>query len=568
MWRYLAVIAAIISVISPVHATSPIDRAQTSTIQRAATPCIVHTGLEMGPAQFLETGRHAQCSTSENILKGPRVWVLFNKSDIAAISGKPVLNFHAGRFDRFRLYEKFADGSVKETAFNAKEGMRFDHQAADFRIPLGNKKGNPVAAALAIDTPYSNSIISRASLVSGANNQNGKYLTLGSILFLGAASMVLLFNFIFYRILRERFLFWHQIMIVSAVTFVSVNSGLFFEYLPQVGVKLTAYLSQISLSLLAFASAMCALDLIEPEKITSRITGLLQVCGLWILIFTSITILPIEAGRPFAQKFYYLAFAPVLVTYSVAIISALRKGSRAALFRTIAWMPILAAGGERILRMMDFYQGPPWLDYLIYAAFAFELIVSSLGVADRFMTIKRQRDKARYNAQIYAERSNTDMLTNLPNRRHFETVFAHNQDDGIYDRIAIADLDHFKSINDRFGHLVGDDVLRAFAQEAAQHGHYVARIGGEEFVLLLDSNHPGDSRAALDEFRVAITTAIKEQVPAIGVSVTLSIGWAPITPGVSMRSALALADKNLYQAKDTGRNRVIGSNGYAPAIAA
>ncbi|MDA9918630.1 GGDEF domain-containing protein [Erythrobacter sp.] len=568
MWRYLAVIVALISMTAPLYSALPIDEAQTPAIQRAAAPCIVHTSVEIGPSQFLKTDPHTQCSTSKNILKGPRVWVLFNKSEIAAVGDKPVLNFHAGRFDGFRLYEKFADGSMKETSLNADEGMRFDHQAADFRIPLGNAQGNPVAAALAVDAPYSNSIISRASLVSGTDDQSAKYLTLGSTLFLGAVLMLLLFNSIFYSILRERFLIWHQAMIVSAVIFVSVNSGIFFEYVPQVGVKFTAYLSQISLSSLSFASAIFTLHLIEPEKLTPRIKKLLQVCALWILIFTAVTILPIEAARPFAQKFYYMAFAPVLLILCLAMSSALRRGSRAARFQTIAWVPTMAAGGERIVRMTGLYQGPPWLDHIIYGAFAFEVIVSSLGVADRFMTIKRQRDKARDKAQVYAERSNTDVLTNLPNRRHFETVYAQNQDDGSYDQIAIADLDHFKSINDRFGHMIGDDVLRAFAREAVQHGHYIARIGGEEFVLLLDSNRTGNSLAALDELRVAITAAIKEQVPCIGASVTLSIGCAPIAPGIPMLSALELADKRLYQAKDAGRNRVVGGDSFVPELAA
>lgn len=563
MWRFWAFIVSIIIVISPMRVS-----AQGEALQSTSAPCLIHTNLDTGPKQFLEQKGQWQCENSENILKGPRVWVLFNESDIIASGEKPVLNFHAGRFDAFHLYEKFADGSVKKTNFRGSSAIDFPHKAADFRIPLGKAKSVPVRVALAIDAPYNVSIVSRAYLLSGTNIQSGKYLTLGASLLLGGVLIVLLFNFIFYRILRERFLIMHQIMISSAMIYVSVNTGIFFEFLPQVSVKATAYLSQISFSVMAFTSAIFAVDIIESEKLTPSIKKLLQLCGLWIVIFTAITVFPIEAIRPYGQKFYYFAFLPVIVIYSIAIISALWAGSRVARYQAIAWLPMILAGGERIFRMLDFYQGPSWLDNLMYAAFAFELIVTSLSAADRFMTIKQQRDKARNKAQIYAERSKTDMLTDLPNRRDFEAVFEQNQSDGIYDQIALIDLDHFKSINDQFGHMLGDDVLRAFAREAKQHGHYIARIGGEEFVLLLDSKHAGDINAALNQFRIAISTAIKEHVSAIDTTVTVSIGYVPILPNVPMRNALDLADKRLYQAKEAGRNCVIGGASFSSSIAA
>jgi diguanylate cyclase (GGDEF)-like protein len=126
----------------------------------------------------------------------------------------------------------------------------------------------------------------------------------------------------------------------------------------------------------------------------------------------------------------------------------------------------------------------------------------------------------------------------------------------------IADIDHFKTVNDRFGHDAGDKVLRSVAdvcRSTKRESDIVARIGGEEFALLLpETNEAADLLAA-----ERLLGHIQKCRPIIGpesLAVTVSIGIASATPSVSgIAALLKRADDALYEAKHSGRNRVASS---------
>jgi diguanylate cyclase (GGDEF)-like protein len=121
--------------------------------------------------------------------------------------------------------------------------------------------------------------------------------------------------------------------------------------------------------------------------------------------------------------------------------------------------------------------------------------------------------------------------------------------------IAIVDIDHFKSINDRSGHLAGDDVLREVAKVLHAHcgaRHEVCRLGGDEFILLLPDL---DAAAALNLCDRARLAMVESNVGRAH-QVTLSIGIAELLPDDNHTAFLTRADNNLFVAKREGRNRV------------
>jgi two-component system, cell cycle response regulator len=166
------------------------------------------------------------------------------------------------------------------------------------------------------------------------------------------------------------------------------------------------------------------------------------------------------------------------------------------------------------------------------------------------------------------ESSTRDSLTGLTNRRslldRLELEIARGREDGSDTGMLMIDVDHFKEINDRFGHLAGDEVLRALAASAARMfraGDLFARYGGEEFVAVICSATKGDLVALAERLRASIA-AMQVEIGAGAVSATVSVGvalWSECTseraPGDSL-ALVALADDRMYAAKRSGRNSV------------
>ena len=159
-----------------------------------------------------------------------------------------------------------------------------------------------------------------------------------------------------------------------------------------------------------------------------------------------------------------------------------------------------------------------------------------------------------------------DQLTGIYNRLAFARIttamFSTQQTDSIeYYQLensacmAIVDLDHFKRVNDKFGHLYGDEVLLLFAQlmkKSLRNSDYIFRYGGEEFVIILNDT---DSRQAFVILNRLREDAESFYYPQIG-GITISIGYAPMEKELGISGIIDMADSALYYSKDNGRNQI------------
>jgi diguanylate cyclase (GGDEF)-like protein len=156
-----------------------------------------------------------------------------------------------------------------------------------------------------------------------------------------------------------------------------------------------------------------------------------------------------------------------------------------------------------------------------------------------------------------------DPLTEVANRRHFEAradvEIAASRRTGQPLAIVVIDIDHFKRINDNHGHAIGDAVLQRFARIVEYHirpSDLIARMGGEEFALLLPHSDQEAGIAVAERVRIAVA-ADPFGVAAVSVPVTASFGAALLSPGdESINAPLSRADAALYRAKAAGRNMV------------
>lgn len=167
----------------------------------------------------------------------------------------------------------------------------------------------------------------------------------------------------------------------------------------------------------------------------------------------------------------------------------------------------------------------------------------------------------------------TDELTGLPNRRAFIAAASREIERARrYHHplsVVVADIDHFKKINDRYGHAAGDEALRVFTKAISsclrQNVDCAARIGGEEFAVLLPETDPAGARIAAERMRVAAAAATVEH-DGISFELTASFGTAAWLPGeISSERALSRADEALYEAKRRGRNMVVSAGSCEPA---
>ncbi|MGN4125110.1 GGDEF domain-containing protein [Lysinibacillus sphaericus] len=147
-----------------------------------------------------------------------------------------------------------------------------------------------------------------------------------------------------------------------------------------------------------------------------------------------------------------------------------------------------------------------------------------------------------------------DSLTGIPNRRSMDQVLSELFTNKVPHTIVLIDLDDFKSVNDTYGHTVGDEVLKAFAnnmQESVKKHGICFRYGGEEFMIILPSTSIEEAVEIAESLRVK--QALAEN--SLGHPVTLSAGITAFTPTVKTpKQMIAIADQALYEAKQSGRN--------------
>jgi len=169
--------------------------------------------------------------------------------------------------------------------------------------------------------------------------------------------------------------------------------------------------------------------------------------------------------------------------------------------------------------------------------------------------------------RLVERQANTDGLTELPNRRHFEEALeseisrAERFGGGL--ALVLADLDDFKQVNDRYGHQAGDDVLRTFAgilRDTVREIDLPARYGGEEFAVLLPQTDIEGAHNLAERLRRALASRPMTTQPGSLVAVTASFGVASFPDAATPAALFAAADDALYQAKHAGKNCVVSAD--------
>lgn len=376
--------------------------------------------------------------------------------------------------------------------------------------------------------------------------------------FLGFLLLPVFYNIAFFVILRERFLVWQMARALALVALtVSLSSLPLGPWLPGQSLARQVLINVLFDCAIAIIGPFLR-SILEPGMVSRPVFRLLGWQP-WLVALTTPAML-MNPCPPLYMALRDGLLVSILVLVFIALAQAIARGSRAARFQAAAWSCLLAVCGVSLFHDIVLRRPFGLFLYALFGALALEMLLTSIGIGDRFMRLKRGHDEARANAGLLEQLAQTDSLTGLPNRRAIEARFAASRPRAV----AIVDIDHFKAINDAFGHACGDAVIVAVAAALNTGDAFAARIGGEEFALLLYSEQPW---LELEWLRREAPGQIARALPELDRVVTASAGIAELEAGVGFADALKAADLNLYLAKISGRNRSQGMGPVAGSAA-
>ena len=191
---------------------------------------------------------------------------------------------------------------------------------------------------------------------------------------------------------------------------------------------------------------------------------------------------------------------------------------------------------------------------------------SNQQLEERLLASKREINELQENLEAVRTESLTDPLTQLANRKFFDTTLEKSIEHAFASKeplsLLLTDIDHFKAFNDNFGHLTGDQVLRLVGMSVKHNvkgKDTAARYGGEEFAIILPSTVLRAAITVAEHIRRAVMAKelMKRSTGEHLGRITISVGVATLNPGDNAQSIIERADACLYAAKRNGRNRVI-----------
>ena len=383
--------------------------------------------------------------------------------------------------------------------------------------------------------------------------QDAQWLVFASASFAVMLAMVLMALF-FSLVLRDVTYAWYAGYIVCYALIQGIQTGFVFHPLEWQWLAGRTWLvgsAAVALSV-AFASLfMMRFCNLQQHARLLRVPIMALAVGMIQLVLMRCSGIPllIEVAQALLNPLLMIGAVLLLV----AAIVAAARGSRQAWFFLAGWTPLLLLTASTSAQVNGALPQLDWLNDASVAGGAFEALVLSLGLADRALRLRQDRDVV----QVLADH---DPLTHALNRRAWKERASAMLASSPARPIAVLflDLDHFKLLNDRYGHNTGDRALVAVATALSAElrpGDLFGRHGGEEFVAMLDGIDAEEAmqvatRLCRRVHRLEIPVRNDEQL------LSISIGVAIRQRGDALEALIERADQAMYRAKLHGRNRV------------
>ena len=388
--------------------------------------------------------------------------------------------------------------------------------------------------------------------------------------------------------LRDASYFWYLFHLSAFGLVLFTLNGLGFEYLWPNSPWWTDKSVPLSICLALIGMQQFARTFLELKQRFPRGNLVsLALIGFFALLGLASLVLPYRIATPFAAR----AVLVGVLWIAVACVVVVKRGYIPARLFMLAWAMFLL--GTTMFTLVAFGILPKtfYTEYGVQIGSALEMLLLSVALGNRYASLRKENERIVGEANQKLERkvaqrtqevrsalvqleeahgrlrdsSRRDGLTGLYNRTYFHEAFDKMLVDSRQSHrplsLLMIDLDHFKAINDRHGHLVGDDCLRFTSQRIGKvlraHDALLARFGGEEFVVGLPDHDLHSAVEVAEQLRRALVeTPCASQGHTIRISA--SVGVHTVAPGSidNMDAALEIADRALYAAKANGRDCV------------
>lgn len=351
---------------------------------------------------------------------------------------------------------------------------------------------------------------------------------------------------------------YYSFYLISGLVWIALSYGLVASLFDVYGSEVFMFnISLITMPIFLLLFMMAIFETRQQYPVEHRFLQavLVPLCGMFVWGLFDIS----AALKPASS----MALVMMIVTLSVSI-SLLRKGNPLAKYFLIGHLMFVLFNVLAVI----FYKGLIEPSYITSHGVGIGIMLEALMLAFIISYRIKILEGIRASQDELKRQASTDPLTRLHNRRHFSAeadyLLALCQQQKQPMTVMIADVDHFKQVNDRWGHPAGDKVLVRIAQtlkNCSRSRDLLARFGGEEFVILLPDADLKQALLCAERIRTSVERSRFDVGADAPLQVTLSLGVAQVNTELdSIQSALAKADRALYEAKHSGRNRVCVSD--------
>lgn len=526
-------------------------RAQAGIAGQPIQVCVLRDTGGMNPAELIRHPERFDCTTPQRQFGAGDYWVISEDLGARPQPDPLVVRIASVWQKGLTFHALFADGRLVTQPTDARGVTPLIQLGAivEHRIPrepsklvrvmwhvsgAANARAIVLGARLATDSDSAHANLAMAAIYSA---------------FAGLCIALICYNLALWGALRHRFQLYYCAMVAGLLLYAFSSSGALAWAWPEIANNDRLRINYLLLGFSGAGALVFARSFFEERvfagwlgRLTSIAAGAMALSGVAFVL-----------TAPFAVIVADLVFTGVFLAISGVMLPMLwrawRRRSNYLWLFAIGWSAPILTAMLRALANLHVIPWNFWLDNSTILSMAVEALLSSLAIAYRIRLLSKERDEAILREVLARRLADVDPLTGLLNRRAFLEQAIGREGEQV---LQIADLDHFKRVNDTLGHDGGDEVLRVFARmlrSVTPTGALVARIGGEEFAILAPADEAIEADVLLARLRAT-------RMP-FDLKVTASVGSCagPIRSERDWKALYRGADRALFEAKSAGRDR-------------